>query len=238
MTERVAFAPVSRRNLSDEVREALVGSIRSGVLTPGALLPSERSLSEEFGVARTSVREAIQSLLSLGQIHKQGNRFYIVEQLPDVTLEASDRRKNRVRELFEVRRVMEVAIARFAVQRASQSDLAELRAIADSFTPSMPLAEFRRCDRLFHWTVARACGNPTLQEVYGKVLDAVFGSEEFKSLLDSRSNVRAVRQVIRESSFAHQLIADAVLGRDETSAAEAAEAHIAQVESYMISRMV
>src|SRR5438105_11630352 len=61
--ESPRFAPVDRRTLPAEVRDRLVQAIRSGQLPPGAQLPSERVLCEDFGVARASVREPLQGLL-------------------------------------------------------------------------------------------------------------------------------------------------------------------------------
>ncbi|GII94647.1 FadR/GntR family transcriptional regulator [Sinosporangium siamense] len=232
---RPRFGPVARRMVSEEIRDALMASIESGALAPGAQLPSERALCEEFGVARTSVREAVQSLLALGRIHKVGNRFHVVEQLPEVSF---DPRKSRVRELFECRRVIEVSIARFAAARATGAERDELVRIAEGFAPEMPLDDFRAADRQFHSAVARACGNPTLQELYGKVLDGVFASDEFRTLLDATTNIDAVREVISEASSAHRRIAEAIQAGDEDCAAQAAELHLSQVEHSMISRMV
>ncbi|MEV7013525.1 FCD domain-containing protein [Streptosporangium sp. NPDC051022] len=232
---RPRFEPVARRMLSEEIRDSLLESIESGVLPPGGRLPSERALCEEFGVARTSVREAVQSLLALGRIHKIGNRFHVAEKLPEISV---DPRKSRVRELFECRRVIEVSIARFAASRATPAERDELLRIAGSFTEEMSLEDFRASDRLFHWTVARACGNPTLQELYGKVLDGVFASEEFHTLLDSTTNAAAVREVIADSCAAHRRIAEAIQVGDEDCAAQAAEFHLGQVEHSMIARMV
>ena len=52
----------------------------------------------------------------------------------------------------------------------------------------MPLNEFRVLDRRFHTLVANACANPLLVEMYGKVLDALFRSAEFESLLYHEAN--------------------------------------------------
>jgi DNA-binding FadR family transcriptional regulator len=234
---RPRFEPVSRRMVSEEVRDALAGSIRDGRLTPGALLPSERALCEEFGVARTSVREAVRSLVAIGHLCKRGNRFYVAERLPEITVSAADSRKNRVRELFEVRQLIEVAVAALAARRAADHDRAELLTIADGFTPDMELTEFRTRDRLFHWSVARAAGNAALLEVYGKVLDAVFASEEFRGLLDAVDNAQAVRDVIGDSGAAHRHIARAIAAGDDKAAATAAEDHLAHVEHAMTDRM-
>ena len=75
----VPFEPLARETLSAQIRDQLLERILSGALAPGVRVPSERDLSEQFRVARTSVREAMQGLLSLGVIERRGNRSYVVE---------------------------------------------------------------------------------------------------------------------------------------------------------------
>jgi DNA-binding FadR family transcriptional regulator len=231
------FAPVSRATVSERVRDSLLESIRDGALAPGERFPAERTLCEQFGVARTSVREAVQGLVFLGCVVKRGNRFYVADTLPDVPLGTDDQRKRNVSELFEVRQVMEVAIARLAALRAGEADRAQIRALAAEFGPGMRLEDFRDLDRRFHLALARVCGNPTLHELYRKALDAVFDSGDFSSLLDAENNAAAVREVIAEASLAHVRIAEGVERGDARAAAHAAAVHLAEVEKHMIARM-
>ncbi|WP_285776772.1 FCD domain-containing protein [Microtetraspora sp. NBRC 13810] len=224
---------MSRRTVSEEIRDALLESMASGLLPPGTRLPSERALCEDFGVARTSVREAMRSLLALGRIRKIGNRFHVMETFPEVSV---DPRVNQVRELFECRRVMEVAIARLAAVRASYAERAELRRQAESFGGDMAVEDFRRADRHFHLTVARCCGNPMLQELYGKVLDGVLAAEEFDAIFDT-GDPPAVREVIEQSCAAHRRIAEAIVAGGAERASRSAEAHLDEVERSMIARM-
>ena len=55
-----------RRTISSEIRAQLLEAIRTGELQPGSPVPAERQLCEQFGVARTSVREAIQGSDGVG----------------------------------------------------------------------------------------------------------------------------------------------------------------------------
>jgi DNA-binding FadR family transcriptional regulator len=238
MDGQLRFRPIERRTISDEIREALAESIRSGTLKPGVRLPTERELSLEFGVARTSVREAIQSLVSLGLLERRGNRPHVVEHLPDLPLGVTDHRKRRVHELFEVRRIVEVPIARLAAGRATDEQRSEIRRIARAFEDDLPLDDFRRLDRQFHAAVARACGNVTLAELHGKVLETLFASGEFDELLHAESNQQVVRDVIRTARAAHRRIALAISRADPDKVAGAAERHLDDVEDQMISRMV
>jgi DNA-binding FadR family transcriptional regulator len=237
VTDAVRFDPVARRTVSEEIRAALLASIQRGELAPGMQLPSERELCDQFGVARTSVREAIQGLVTLGLLEKRGNRSYVVEHLPSIRFDGEDRRKRRVHELFEVRQIVEVPIARLAACHASDADRAEIARIAAQFRDDMELGEFRVLDRAFHTAVARACGNATLAELHHKVLDTLFHSGEFDELLSAPENADAVRDTIRGARQAHQAIAAGIAEGDWAAVVEAAERHLDQVEHQMISRM-
>jgi DNA-binding FadR family transcriptional regulator len=235
---RPRFEPIERQTVSDGIRDALLESIRSGALVPGGRVPSERSLCEEFGVARTSVREAIQGLVSLGVITKRANRTYVAEQLPGTTLAGHADRKRHLEELVEVRRIVEIPIARLAATRANTEDRAQIRAIARRLTPEMTLTDYRRAARAFHVAVARACGNETLAELYGKVLEAQFNSSALDSLMDSSSNVWLVKQVIFDSAKSYNDIADAIFEGSADRAIAAVERHLAQVEQQLVARVV
>jgi GntR family transcriptional repressor for pyruvate dehydrogenase complex len=235
----VKFEPVERRTISWEVRERLARSIREGQLLPGHQVPSERALCQQFEVARTSVREAIQGLVSLGVLERRGNRTFVVEALPDLIfdVDGSDRRKQRVRELFEVRRVVEVPIVRLAACRATDEDRARLTELAGRFHADMRLDTFRKLDHDFHRAIARACGNATLLELYGKVLDSLFRSSEFEQLLAGRANRDVVRDVITGAAQSHRQVAKAIENGDWPDAVATAEAHLDHVEEQMIARM-
>ncbi|HLN07163.1 MAG TPA: FCD domain-containing protein [Acidimicrobiales bacterium] len=234
---RPRFEPVSRRTISEEIRDALLLSIRRGDLLPGAPLPSERELASDFGVARTSVREAVQGLAGVGAVERRGNRLHVAERFPDFAVGESDARKRRVQELFEVRRIIEVPLAELAASRARAIDIEEICEIADRFHAGLPLEEFRALDREFHWAVARASGNELLAELYGKVLESLFRSYEFDSLLTATGNQLTVKKLIKVSTLGHRAIANALRQGDAAFAASAVADHLRQVETDMISRM-
>jgi len=231
------FAPIPRQTVSAAVRDAIEKEIRSGAMPPGSALPSERELSEQFDVARTSVREAVQGLLTLGLIEKRGNRSYVVERFPEVRLDDGDRRKVRVRELFAVRQILELPIARLAAQNALPDQRSRLAELAAAFRPDMPLDEFRRLDREFHWAMAMSCGNELLAELAGKVLDSLFSSGEFTELLSSEVNNRAVHEVIAASVNAHHRLAAAIVSGDTERAEHEIEGHLDDVEHRMTGSM-
>jgi DNA-binding FadR family transcriptional regulator len=229
------FEPVSRRTISSAIRDRLLEAIRTGDLIPGDPLPSERVLCQEFGVARTSVREAIQGLVTAGYLERRGNRPVVAEMLPTLDLTLDDR-KTLVHQLFEVRQVIEPAMARLACERASDEDRADLVSLAAELPPT--LDEFRATDRTFHSTIARASGNPVLAEVHAKALAALFGSDEFASLLYAEVNRREVEQIIRTATDAHRAIAAAINAGDRRRTVAAVTDHLTDVERRMLERLV
>ena len=234
MSDPQPFTPISRDTVSSQIRAQLLKRITTGELAPGSPMPSERDLSERFEVARTSVREALQGLLSMGVVERRGNRSYVAEHLPTVVVERGANRKSFVAELFETRRVLEVPIFEMAAERADDASRQQIAALASSFNPSLGIVEFRQLDREFHTTIAQSCGNPLLIELYSKVLDELFRSGEFDELLGAEKNRLEVEQIIADSSAAHRAIADALASHDATAVRGFTQSHLDQVEQAMV----
>ncbi len=236
----IPFAPVKRRTVSSEIRAQLLEAIRTGELEPGSPVPAERQLCEQFGVARTSVREAIQGLTASGYLERRGNRPVVAERLPEIRLTGSsatlDERKALVRQLFEVRRTIEPAMSELAARRASPTERADIAQLAARSTDQ--LDEFRTIDRGFHTAISRACGNPLLQEVYGKTLAALFDSGELASLLYAEINRRQVADIIASSTAAHRAIADALVAGRRKATITAVQGHLDDVERRMIDQLL
>ena len=226
--------------MAAEIRDRLLASMRVGDLAPGDRLPAERQLCQEFGVARTSVREAMQMLFSLGVIERRGNRAHVVEHLPSIDFSrlGPDGRKHTVRQLFETRRVIEMPIVELAVARATDAERRSIAELAKGFRPGMALGEFRALDRAFHAAIAEACGNELLAEVYRKVLAALFESDEFASLLYAEANRDEVAAIVVHAGEDHGAIADAFVSGDPVAGLAAVEAHLSDIEHRMIERLV
>ena len=234
------FAPVKRRTISSEIRAQLLEAIRTGELQPGSPVPAERQLCEQFGVARTAVREAIQGLTATGYLERRGNRPVFAARLPEIRLKGDtatlDQRKALVRQLFEVRRTIEPTMSELAARRATAAERDDIAELAGRSTNQ--LDEFRTIDRGFHTAISRACGNPLLQEVYGKTLGALFDSGELASLLYAEINRHEVSGIIASSTAAHRAIADALVAGRRKGTIAAVQAHLDDVERRMIDRLL
>ena len=132
---------IVRLKLSEQVLERLREMIRSGELSPGDYMPSERALMERFSVGRPAVREALQALHTQGLITiSHGERSKVNELSANLVLDQSDMVANilldavpaNLEHLKEARRMFELGIVRVAAERATEEDVANLRKLLTS----------------------------------------------------------------------------------------------------------
>ena len=135
------MAPRSQLTRSD-IAERLEAEVQALGSTPGAKLPSERDLAQHLGVSRPLIREAMRSLVERGLVEVSPGRGAFIRAAS--TTEAARplgshyRRQNiTLRNLIEVRTMIEPPAARLAATRATEpeiealaDDLADLRAVA------------------------------------------------------------------------------------------------------------
>lgn len=172
--------PIVRRKLSDEVTDRLKAMITSGQLRPGEPLPSERELMERYQVGRPTIREALQTLSSLGLIVTvRGERSRVCQVTAQSIIRQMD---NTVHLLFaaspasldhlkEARLFFERGMVREAALRATDAHLDRLRAVvARQRTHLGDTDVFISADTEFHTAIAAISGNPIFESVSGALL--------------------------------------------------------------------
>jgi GntR family transcriptional regulator, transcriptional repressor for pyruvate dehydrogenase complex len=160
---------LKRTTLPKTIADHLIAEITSGHLTPGERLPTEKTLMKEFGVGRSSMREALQHLVLLGMVEAKPGFGYRIKTLdrhtflgPDVigALLAED----SLLDLLEAREIVEPPIAALAAGRATESELGEMKHLLDQMESR--LARGRTVHRQaarFHFLIAQAAKNGTLE---------------------------------------------------------------------------
>lgn len=229
-----------RQKLSEEVRKQLLDLINSGSVGPGEPLPSERELMERLRVGRPAIREAMQSLETIGLIEiRHGERARVVEpSVGRMVDQVSETMKHllahspaSLENLKEARATFEREMARIAARRRSEADLERLadileeqsRAVADP-------ARFRALDGRFHREIAAVSGNP----IFTALIDAVF-----RWLSDFHVDLVSVPGLEQLTLAEHREIL-AALNRGDAEAASAAMAdHLMRAnELYRQSHLV
>lgn len=150
--------------LSEEVSSDLQRRIARAELRPGDRLPTEKALGEAFGVSRAVVREAIARLKADGLIEtRQGSGAFVVEAPKTINLrfwKGGGSELEELRDIFELRAMVEGAVAELAAQRRDRKDLKamaqHLRAMDKAMAGGLDGTE---ADDNFHIALARATHN-------------------------------------------------------------------------------
>ncbi len=124
------FAPVNTENLSHLIAQRLTKAIEEETIKSGEKLPSEKELMALFKVGRSSVREALHSLVGLKLVEVRAGKGYYVKE-PGTVLHGKDLVQFAVFErdfldIMEAREEIEPRIARLAAQRVLPHDLEQL----------------------------------------------------------------------------------------------------------------
>jgi len=207
----------------DQVREL----ISAGRIKPGDRLPPERELAELFKVSRNSVRDAIRVLEQMGLTEsRQGDGTYVrrvsVEELtaPMALLLLQSRRQ--MRELWEVRRIIEPAVAELAASRITDDELEELEAVlsAQRRRVEAGLVALEE-DTAFHYGIAEAARNTVMLRTLDTLVDLLRQSRE-----------RALQQHDRpaHSLSGHLRVLAALRHRDPAAARAAMLQHLVEME--------
>ena len=225
-------------SLVDRIATDLREQIIQHKLKPGERLPSERSLCAAFGVGRTTIREALKSLVVRGLVTKQGRGVVAADPelllLPGADL-AGLAAQTSIRQLFEVRKLMEVRVAGWAALRATADDIDAMRLaieadIARDTTAGNP-------SRMFHDALARAAHNPALVQVYESGRSIFFRLPFYWKLFDD-AQVRSVRAARHELARRwHEHILNAIAEHDAAEAEGAMFQHLDIMEKDLLNRL-
>jgi DNA-binding FadR family transcriptional regulator len=198
--------------------------IERGEYPVGAKLPSEASLSREFEVSRSVVREALRGLQALGMTEsKTGKGTFVTAAGP---ADNPTFGPYSARDLIEVRRHVEIPVAGYAALRRSQDDLDLLGHLVERMDAETDNTAWVALDSLFHITIAQASGNPVFGKVIEEIRDALARQSAFLNQLGGR---RA------RSNAEHREIVTAIESGSEQDAVAAMTAHLTHVEATLTS---
>lgn len=223
---------IPRRKLYQGVLDRLMERIRSGEIAPGAQLPSERELMEEYGVGRPAVREALQALARSGIVeiaHGERARVVVptaerlVAQIAGGAMHLLRAQPQSLEHLKDARLFLEVGTARMAAERATEEQVASLRlAVARQRAAMNNVEAFIERDMAFHREIAAASGNP----IFPAIVEALFrwASEYYRTMVRAPG---AEELTLEE----HGRIVDAISARDPDGAAAAMRAHLTRANA-------
>lgn len=191
------------------ISEALENEIVRGTLAPGTRL-SEAAIAERFGVSRTPVREALQTIVSRSLAERAPYKGVIVRSFDT----------ERLGSMFEAMSEMEATCGGLAAHRISSDDLASLQAMHGRMTEFASNKAFREYEALnldFHSLIYEASGNIDLAEI---------ASELRLKLAPYRKSQLFRVERLRDSNHEHELIVRLLAAGNKPGVEEALREHL------------
>jgi len=222
--------------LADRVTELLSGQIRKGIYPVNARLPTEKFMTEQFGVSRTVIREAISRLKSEGLVEsRQGSGTVVLDATSAEVFRLGRVSGNPanpanpalgVIRILELRRGIEAEMAALAAVRRSDEELAEIREALRAIDRAVEAGgDGVEEDLAFHIAVSRATGNPHYTELLGMLTRSLRDAIRLTRGNESRRG-DLTAQVRKE----HAEICAAIEAQDAPRAREAAFLHMRNTE--------
>ncbi|NBB30886.1 FadR/GntR family transcriptional regulator, partial [Cellulophaga sp. BC115SP] len=174
-----SFIAVDNSSLVDKVEANLVELLQSRKLKVGDVIPKEVELVELLGVSRTVIREAITRLRTMGIIESKKKKGSVITSPDIVSIMSKSMNpyildEDTLREIFELRLVLEIGMADLIFQKITQKDIDELKEIVKNEPTSSESHLFNIEHEInFHGKLYEITGNKTLKS-FQKMLLPIF----------------------------------------------------------------
>jgi DNA-binding FadR family transcriptional regulator len=186
---------VDTTSLVDKVEGSLVELLQQRKLKVGDVIPKEIELAQALGVSRTVVREALLRLRMMGLIESKKKKGSVITS-PDLfgimskSMNPHVLDQDTLREIFEIRLVLEIGMADFLFRRVTKKDIEELKEIVSKEPPVTDYHLFNiEHEIAFHGKLYEITGNETLKK-FQKMLLPVFDYVHHSGLLKKQPMLR------------------------------------------------
>jgi len=229
------FKQANRASMGDHVWEQFVQLLNSGQYKLGEKLPPEAVMCEELQVSRPVLREVLRTLRYLGYLETvQGGGTYIAKMPLNSTLSEIKLRlaleSTQLMEVWELRYIIEVAVAGLAAERATDTEIENIQQAAEHYEKSVLDGtnpnETIESTQKFHNEIARAAHNAVLMDVLEDISNLLTQSRE-SSIQVEGSSERATSH--------HRRIANAISDHNVPGAKEAMREHLLDVQRDLLS---
>lgn len=171
--------PMDTSSLVDKVEDSLVDLLQKQKLSVGDVIPKEIELAAALGVSRTVIREALTRLRIMGLIESKKKKGSVITS-PDIfglmskSMNPHILAPETLKEIFEIRLVLEIGMADLLFHRITREQIADLRRIVSDEPPATQYHLFNiEHEIAFHGKLYEITGNETLKK-FQKMLLPVF----------------------------------------------------------------
>jgi DNA-binding FadR family transcriptional regulator len=223
------FKPVDPPTTFEETVERLGTAIRLGLLVPGTQLPPERDLADQLRISRSTLRQALTTLVQSGHLVSLRGRAggtFVAEEPPLGQAAGGEVLGEEARAVLDYRVAVETGAVVLAAERADDANLQRLVEFTDRMDAAQRFDDYRRADIRFHIGVAEASCSPRLvtamTEVQGQMSDLIARIAHPQEVLNS-SNEQHRRLIAllrrRDTGSAVTLMRDHMDGTEHILAA-------------------
>jgi len=210
-----------RRQLADQIAEIILKKIADGEYQPGEKIPNEFELADELNVGRSTIREAVKSLVTRNVlVIKRGNGTFVAEhpgRVDDPLGFALNKDKLRLaNDLCEVRLILEPEIAALAAKRATDEEIEKIREYCEEAAEAIRAGKNHgEADINFHKAIAAASHNQVMASVVPVIQQGVY---LFIEIADEAQLEMTIKT--------HQQIYKAIAARDARAAHKSMREHL------------
>ena len=221
---QAVFMPVRPPSTFEETVERLGTAIRLGLLSPGSRLPPERELADEFKISRSTLRQALTTLVQSGHLvsmrGRNGGTF--VSEQPPLAEQGAGALDQTAWAVLDYRVAIECGAVLLAAERASEDQLGRLEELVSKMDEGPEdFDEYRRTDIRFHIGVAESAGSSRLvsamTDVQGQMTDLI-------------AQIAHPAEVLAQSNGQHRRLVKALRKRDAVLAVRLLREHIEGTE--------
>ncbi|MEI7671382.1 MAG: FadR/GntR family transcriptional regulator [Deltaproteobacteria bacterium] len=229
--------PVEKKKAYEDIVQQIQTLIEDGKLKRDDQLPSERDLSDTFGVSRTTVREAIRTLESMKLLQsRQGNGTYVVASSEEALIQplaaALFSEKDDIRDIFYIRKIIEPHVSELAAENASPGEIVELEEILREQEACIGRGEsVLETNSLFHQHLARAAKNRVMERLLLALIDLLHQLHD-EYLMQSERDKRA-----QSSLEGHKRILAAIKNGDGDVALKSMLQHLEDIEGIIFQQL-
>ena len=218
------FTPVAAQTTFEETVERLGTAIRLGLLPAGSQLPAERELAEQLKISRSTLRQAITTLVQSGHLVVQRGRTggtFVTDSPPLAGNSEYEPLGADARAALDERVAVEVGAVILACERAESEDIERLGELVNRMDEVSDFEDYRRADIGFHIGVAEAARSPRLvavaNDVQGQMSDLI-------------ARIAHPEYVLSRSNAQHRRLVSMLAKKECSPAVTLVRAHIAGTE--------
>ncbi|HUA03499.1 MAG TPA: FCD domain-containing protein [Solirubrobacteraceae bacterium] len=218
------FTPVRAATTFEETVERLGTAIRTGILPAGSQLPAERVLAGELGISRSTLRQALTTLVQSGHLVSLRGRSggtFVTDRPPLAGVSVTPPLGADAWAVLDYRVAIETGATVLACERAETADLDRLHAVVERMWELDDFAVYRRADIRFHIGLAEAARSPrmvsAMTEVQGRMSELI-------------TQIAHPPEVLRHANDQHRRLVQLLGRRDAAQAVRLIREHMEGTE--------